>query len=322
MQERPHIRYYTVRSIDRMPQYDLLSETQKFELRVVGEVLPFRVNSYVADRLIDWSRVPEDPLFRVSFMQRQMLPEHLFSRMADAFRRGAGREERRRLAREIRRQLNPHPAGQLTDNVPLLEGEQVAGVQHKYRETCLGFPRQGRTCHSYCTFCFRWPQFVGMKGYRFSTDRERTFLEYIRRHSEITDVLLTGGDPMVMSVRNLASYIEPLLDPAFDHVRSIRIGSKSISYWPFRYVSDADSDDIIRLFDRVVRSGKHLAIMAHFNHGRELDPPIVEKAIRRIRSTGAVIRTQSPLLRHVNDRPEVWARMWRSQVRLGCVPYY
>jgi KamA family protein len=305
-----------------MPQYGLLSDAQRFDLRVVGEVLPFRVNSYVTDHLIDWSRIPEDPLFRLSFMQKQMLPEHLFSRMADAVRRGAGREDRRRIAHEIRRQLNPHPAGQLTDNVPLLEGEPVEGIQHKYRETCLVFPRQGQTCHSYCTFCFRWPQFVGMKDHRFSTDREKTFLQYIQRHTEITDVLLTGGDPMVMSARNLTSYIEPLLAPAFDHVRSIRIGTKSISYWPNRYVIDCDSDDLIRLFERVVSAGKHLAIMAHFNHWRELVPPMVEKAIRRIRSTGAVIRTQSPLLRHINDRPEVWAKMWRTQVRLGCVPYY
>jgi L-lysine 2,3-aminomutase len=161
-----------------------------------------------------------------------------------------------------------------------------------------------------------------MSEYQFSTDRDRTYLEYIRKHQEISDVLLTGGDPMIMSTRNLASYIEPLLGPAFEHVKAIRIGTKSISYWPHRFVTDTDSDDLLRLFNRVARSGKHLAIMAHFNHWRELAPAIAETAIRKILSSGAAIRTQSPLLRHINDRAEVWARMWRAQVRNGCIPYY
>jgi hypothetical protein len=71
-----------------------------------------------------------------------------------------------------------------------------------------------------------------------------------------------------------------------------------------------------------VASGKHLAIMAHFSHGRELETGAVRKAIMRLRQVGAVIRTQSPLVRHVNDDARVWARMWQEQVRLGLVPYY
>ncbi|MGD8207449.1 MAG: lysine 2,3-aminomutase, partial [Thiohalocapsa sp.] len=75
-------------------------------------------------------------------------------------------------------------------------------------------------------------------------------------------------------------------------------------------------------FRRVVDGGKHLAIMAHFNHPRELEPPVVRAAIRRLRATGAEIRTQSPLLRHINDDPAAWAELWNRQVDLGCIPYY
>jgi L-lysine 2,3-aminomutase len=127
---------------------------------------------------------------------------------------------------------------------------------------------------------------------------------------------------MIMNARNLAAYLEPLLDPAFDHIQSIRLGTKSISYWPYRYLTDRDADDVLRLFEKVVNAGKHLAVMAHVNHWRELSTPASLKAIRRIRSTGAEIRTQSPLIRHINDDPVVWSRMWKEQVRAGCIPYY
>ena len=71
-----------------------------------------------------------------------------------------------------------------------------------------------------------------------------------------------------------------------------------------------------------MRSGRHVAIMAHFNHWQEMRTDVVRKAIRRIRDTGAIIRSQAPLLNHVNNDPNVWARMWSTQVGLGIVPYY
>lgn len=315
-------RFYGIHNIDKLPQFGLLSDDEQFALKVVGRVLPFRVNNYVVDELIDWSNVPDDPVFQLTFMQKEMLRATHFDKMADAVKRELPKADLDRIAREIRLDLNPHPAGQMTANVPRLEGEAVPGIQHKYRETCLVFPSNGQTCHAYCTFCFRWPQFVGMNDLKFATDESARFQQYIRQHTELTDVLFTGGDPMVMSARNIARYIEPLLEPEFEHIQSIRIGTKSLGYWPYRFVTDKDSDDIMRLFDKIVRSGKHLAIMAHFNHWQELATPAVHEAIRRVRSTGAQIRTQSPLIRNINDRSTVWARMWKEQVRLGCVPYY
>jgi L-lysine 2,3-aminomutase len=125
---------------------------------------------------------------------------------------------------------------------------------------------------------------------------------------------------MVMKAGLLARYIEPLL--ALPGIRTIRIGTRSLSFWPYRYVTDDDAEEMLTLFCRVREAGKHLAFMAHFNHPVELLPEIVPEAVRRIRETGAVIRTQSPLLRHINDSEAVWAEMWRRQVDMGCVPYY
>ena len=146
--------------------------------------------------------------------------------------------------------------------------------------------------------------------------------DYLKAHTEISDLLITGGDPMVMKTKHMVDYLEPLLQPEFDHVQTIRIGTKALTFWPYRFVTDEDADELLALFQRLVQAGKTVAIMAHFNHWRELETDILREAIRRIRATGAVIRTQAPLLAHINDDPEVWARMWRTQVRLGLVPYY
>ncbi len=313
---------YTERQLEKIPQLQRLTEEQRFSMRVVAKVLPFRVNQYVIDELIDWDKVPNDPLFQLTFPQVEMLsPEH-FARIAELLRRDAPPDEVNVVVREIRRELNPHPAGQQAMNVPWLDGEALPGMQHKYRETVLFFPSQGQTCHSYCTFCFRWAQFVGDKDLRFASNEAGKLLAYLARHKEVSDLLVTGGDPMVMKTHHLAQYLAPLVEPKYNHVQNIRIGSKALTFWPQRFVTDADADELLRLFERLVKAGKHVAFMAHFNHWREMETPIAREAIRRIRATGAVIRSQAPLLRNVNDAPEIWAEMWRRQVNLGIVPYY
>ena len=316
------MQFIGLRNIENVPQISFLTKEQLFDLKVVGNVLPFRVNNYVVDELIDWDNIPNDPIFQLTFMQKGMISDDQYNRMADVLLKNEDPEIIKQTAEEIRFELNPHPAGQMNLNVPKLDENPVAGIQHKYKETVLIFPSSGQTCHAYCTFCFRWAQFVGMNDLKFATDESKIFQDYIKSNKDITDVLFTGGDPMVMSAKNLSAYIEPLLHPDFDHVQNIRIGTKSLSYWPYKYLTDKDADDVLDLFGKVVKAGKHLALMAHFNHWMELKTEPVKEAIRKIRSTGAEIRTQSPLVKHVNDDSEVWAEMWKEQVKLGCIPYY
>jgi KamA family protein len=316
------MKFYGWRDLDSIPQIQNLSSDQKFATKVVSRVFPFRVNNYVIDELIDWDNIPDDPIFQLTFMQKDMLSENQFSRVADAIRNGNESSETKTIIDEIRYELNPHPAGQMTLNVPQFNDKPVPGVQHKYRETVLIFPSSGQTCHAYCTFCFRWAQFIGASELKFATDESKHYLNYLSLKKDVSDVLITGGDPMIMSAKNLISYIEPLLEPEYDHIRNIRIGTKSVSYWPYRFVTDKDADSILRLFEKISKSGKHLAIMGHYNHWKELYPDVAREAIKRIRSTGAQIRTQSPLIKHVNDDSSVWSRMWKEQVKLGCIPYY
>jgi len=322
----PHhrpFRAYTRRDIERIAPLRRLSAERRFAMQVVSTVLPFRVNDYVIEELIDWDRVPEDPIFQLTFPQPGMLHPIHFTRLARLARRDPDGEVLAEAARIIRDELNPHPAGQIEHNTPCLtDGEPIFGLQHKYRETLLFFPSQGQTCHAYCSFCFRWAQFIGDKTLRIATHEANRLQSYLRQHHQISDLLVTGGDPMVMKTSHLAAYLEPLLRPEFSHVETIRIGTKAISFWPFRFLTDPDSDDLLALFERLTAAGKHLALMAHFNHWRELETEAAQRAVARIRATGAEIRSQGPLLAHINDDPEVWARLWRTQVRLGIIPYY
>jgi L-lysine 2,3-aminomutase len=191
-------------------------------------------------------------------------------------------------ARAIQQTLNPQPAGQQELNVPCLPDGPLEGVQHKYRETVLYFPAASQTCHAYCTYCFRWAQFVGLDELKFASRQADRLVAYLKVHPEVTSVLITGGDSMVMKTQVLRRYVEPLLDPALEHIESIRFGTKATAYWPYRFVTDPDADDLLRLFAQIRAAGKHVALMAHYSHPRELETPI----------------------------------LLRKQVRSGAVPYY
>ena len=313
---------YALSNFRSIPQMARLPEELKFDIEVVGQVLPFKTNNFVVDHLIDWDRAPDDPLFTLTFPQREMLLPHHYEDIARLMKGGADNATIRETANRIRMELNPHPAGQVSHNLPTLEGETLDGMQHKYRETVLFFPRQGQTCHAYCSFCFRWPQFVGLSEFRFASREADRLVAYLQANPQVTDVLFTGGDPLIMSVHHLAEYIEPLLTADLPNLRHIRIGTKALSYWPYKFLADGEAEDLLALFRKIGDCGKHLAIMAHFNHPRELEPEPVRQAIARVRETGAIIRTQSPLLAHINDDPVLWTEMWNTQVDLGCIPYY
>lgn len=138
-------------------------------------VFPMRANNYVVDDLINWTNVPEDPMFLLTFPQPDMLSKDDLHCLKSALFDGSSKVTQRELAyvqclyvisitltfnhtysESIRRNMNPHPGNQKEENVPSLHGKTLEGMQHKYRETCLIFPTEGQYCHSYCTYCFRW----------------------------------------------------------------------------------------------------------------------------------------------------------------------
>jgi KamA family protein len=315
-------RAYSAKHLDGLTARAGLDEAERLAVRAVATVLPFRTNDYVLESLIDWAAAPDDPIYRLVFPQSDMLSREDVGQIADLLAREAPSREVQAAAHAVRMRLNPHPAGQLALNIPAVGEEPVPGVQHKYPETVLIFPKQGQTCHAYCTYCFRWAQFVDEPDLKMATDDMASVVGYLRAHPEVTSVLITGGDPMIMGSVVLRRYVEPLLNSGLDHLESIRIGTKSLAYWPQRFVTDPDADDTLRLFEEVAATGRNLALMAHFSHPREMEPALVGEAVSRIRSAGAVIRTQAPLIRTINDDAGIWATMWRRQLRMGMVPYY
>ncbi|WP_421921135.1 KamA family radical SAM protein [Marinifilum sp.] len=314
-------RAYTLKTFKKIPQISNLSDEQIFDIEVVGEVLPFKANNYVVDELINWDKFENDPIFILTFPQKDMLSAEHYNRMAELVRSGASRPEITKAANQIRMELNPNPAGQV-HNVPELNGEKLVGIQHKYDETMLFFPSQGQTCHAYCTFCFRWPQFTGIDELKFAMKQVDLIIEYLRQNPSITDLLFTGGDPMVMKSKVFEQYIDAIIAADIPNLKTIRIGTKTLAYWPYRYTSDDDAGQLLDVFKKIHDNGLNLSVMAHFNHINEMSSQAVEQAVKNIRATGAVIRTQSPLMKHLNFDADMWARMWRKQVDWGMIPYY
>mmetsp|Transcript_25028 Transcript_25028/g.59463 ORF Transcript_25028/g.59463 Transcript_25028/m.59463 type:complete len:408 (+) Transcript_25028:863-2086(+) len=287
-------------------------------------VFPFKASPYYVDELIDWDAedLRQDPFYRLVFPTLDMLDDSHRTMLEEAHAEGDPKKLIQTVE-QIRADLNPHPAGQKLLNAP--KEDTLTGVQHKYSETVLVFPAAGQTCHAYCTYCFRWAQFIGDDELRFAQKEANSLFEYLERHEEVSDILMTGGDPMVMKTRSLAQYLEPFTNPSFlPHIKNIRIGTRSLSFWPQRFTTDSDSDEVIELLRRVrEEGGRHVAIMAHLGHVREISTPKAKQAIDRLQKEAfATIRSQSPVMRGINDDAEVWAEKWRKEVNMGIIPYY
>ncbi|HKL33341.1 MAG TPA: hypothetical protein VJ919_12445 [Tangfeifania sp.] len=313
-------RSFSLHNFRQISQLENLTEEQKFDIEVVGTVLPFKTNNYVVDELIDWDNFEKDPFFILNFPQKEMLDEADFNKIATLLKSDAPRKEIQSEVKKIRLKLNPNPAGQ-ESNVPVFEGKKLNGIQHKYREIMLFFPTQGQTCHAYCTFCFRWPQFA-LNEFKFAMKEADTMVNYLKANPHITDVLFTGGDPAVMKTKFFEAYFNALADADLPNLKNIRIGTKALAYWPYRFTADEDADDLIRLFKKMKSKGINIALMAHFNHPDELKTPAVKEAVKRLISAGVQIRSQSPILKNINAHADIWAENWKEQVNMGIVPYY
>ncbi|WP_034764768.1 KamA family radical SAM protein [Chrysiogenes arsenatis] len=315
-------RAYTRETIHTLPQWQHLSAELQEATAVVGRVFPFRTNRYMVDEVIDWKHPESDPMYRLNFPNRDMLQPHHYQRLASLLHQGETEQVIARAVREIRQDLNPHSVQTMDATLPIIDGLKQQGIIHSYPETVLFFAAEGQMCHAHCTFCFRWLQFVGGEKEIFVSTDINALVQYVAQHQEVRDILFTGGDPMVMPAHILAEYVDKILAANIPHLNAIRFGTKAITYWPYRFLTDPDADSLLQTFERIIASGKHLAIVANMNHPRELATPAVQQAVQRIRATGAEIRAQSPLLRHINAEATTWVDLWQEQVRLGIIPYY
>ena len=189
---------------------------------------------------------------------------------------------------------------------------KVKGLEHKYTSTALLLVNE--VCAAYCRFCFRKRLFMNENDEVTKDITEG--LEYIREHQEITNVLLTGGDPMIMSTSKLEPIIKQIRE--IDHVKIIRIGTKIPAFNPHKIVNDPSLHKMIKTYST---DEKKIYIMAHFNHPRELTE-IAVKGLNMLMQSGAIVLNQTPLIKGVNDDPEVLAELFNQLSFIGVPPYY
>ncbi len=216
----------------------------------------------------------------------------------------------------LRRLVIPHP-GELADWGHLDASDEagytpVSGCQHKYTDTALLLVSE--VCGAYCRYCFRKRLF--MPDNEDAAADYRPGLAYIAEHEEITNVLLTGGDPLLLSTRRLAEILSDLA--AVPHVRIIRIGSKLVAFNPYRVLDDPE---LLALLGEYCDGGTQIYTVHHFDHPRELTRE-ARRAIRLLRGTGAMAINQCPIIKGVNDRPQTFATLFRELSVLGCPQYY
>jgi KamA family protein len=186
------------------------------------------------------------------------------------------------------------------------------GLQHKYSQT--GLLLLTDICGGICRFCFRKRLFMGNECETVRDVSEG--IDYIREHKEITDVLLTGGDPLTLETRQLESILRQLRE--IDHVNIIRIGSKMLAYNPYRILNDPD---LLYVLSRYSTPEKRIYLMAHFNHPRELTDVSI-KAAEELQKAGVLVVSQTPILNGINSKPEILTELFRKLSFAGISPYY
>ncbi len=267
-----------VRSVDELKSYVPLTAQEEAGLRAVVQRFPMQIPRFYL-RLID-VRDPNDPI------RSLVVPS----------------------CEELR-------GGGMLDTSGEADNTRVPGLQHKYRATALILSSD--SCAAYCRYCFRKRLFDRGCPSNGETIRDlEPAVEYIRRHPEITNVLVSGGDPLVMASHRLDGLLSALRK--IDHVRTIRIGSKVPAFLPVRITEDPD---LLKVLSRHTRGDKRLYVVTHFDHPRELAEEAM-RAIGCLLKAGVVLVNQCVLLRGINDNPETLRDLFRRLSDAGVAPYY
>jgi len=188
----------------------------------------------------------------------------------------------------------------------------VPGLEHKYNSTALLLVSD--VCEGICRYCFRKRLFA--ERHTKHQLNLAAALQYINQHSEITNVLLTGGDPLVLATSKLENIIRQVRE--IDHIRVIRIGTKMPAFNPYRIVDDPA---LLEMIEKYSTERKRIYVMTHFVHLRELTE-IAIKSVGLLENAGAVLANQMPLIKGVNDDPELLAELLAELSFIGAVPYY
>ena len=268
------------------------------ERELFVEVYRFKVSRHILNS-INWDHYEADPMYQLVFPQPGMMRKSV----RDAWLAARSDEERQRVIADYMAETNPHDGHQLL-NKPWLDREDggieiLEGSQHKYPQCQLVFDHTTQNCFAFCTYCFRHAQVRGDHDMFIQEDIAQIH-NYLRAHPEVTDLLITGGDAGYLPEERLRQYVTPIIeDPALLHIRTVRLGSRLLTFQPERILS-RKYDGMLALFDLLRDNGVQLCWMAHFSTPRELLNPSTLAAIRRLQNHGVVVRSQSPIMSHIS----------------------
>jgi L-lysine 2,3-aminomutase len=262
------------------------------------EVYRFLATSHSLNS-INWDNYETDPVYHLVLPQPGMIdPEP-----TRAYVHARTEEERARIVRDYSEKTNPHDGHQQLNKPWFVNDEgQVEfldGSQHKYPQCQLVFDTSTQNCFSFCTYCFRHAQVRGDEDMFLQKDIHQLH-RYLKKHLEVSDLLITGGDGGFMPATRFEQYIRPIIeDPELRHIRTIRLGSRALTFHP-EMVLSSKYDKMLELFDLLAENGIQMAWMAHFSTPRELLNPRTLAAIRRLKAHGVVVRSQSPIMNHIS----------------------
>ena len=184
------------------------------------------------------------------------------------------------------------------------------GILHKYPYTALVVATE--YCSMYCRHCFR-KRMVGLPNDQTVKNFQQAAI-YVADHTEIKNVVISGGDPLLLPTDSLGKMLDSLRN--IDHLNYVRIGSRAPVVFPMRF-SDNKLIDLLADFNH----HKPLYIPTHFNHPKEITPE-AEEAVQRLRSAGVTVNNQAVLLRGVNDSAETLTELMDGLLQIGVNPYY
>lgn len=189
---------------------------------------------------------------------------------------------------------------------------KLSGLQHKYGQTALVLSTN--RCASYCRFCFR-KRLVGLDSKEIISNFSNA-ADYINAHPEINNVLISGGDPLMLPTSVIEQFLE-LLAP-IPHLDFIRFGTKVPVYYPNRFLQD---DTLISLLDDYTHNKIRIYFVTQVDHPREITDGLKE-IVKILLEAGIIINNQTVLLRGINDDPDVLAELMKNLVSIGINPYY
>ncbi len=265
-----------MRKIEQLEHYISFTPRERREIKKIIESHPMLIKQYYLD-LINWND-PNDPI------RKMVIPSI---------------EEN-------------ESSGGSFDTSGEYENTKLRGLQHKYSQTVLILATN--ECASYCRFCFR-KRLAGIVTDEIVTDWDLV-VKYIYEHKEITNVLLSGGDPLTLSNDRIATILQKL--SGIQHLKFIRIGTRTPVVYPDRIAKD---DELINMLREYSCENKQLFVITQFNHPREITPHSIE-AVNRLNDARIIVQNQAVLLKGVNDNPAVMAELQSELTKNGVMPYY